>query len=494
MERRDFLRLAGEAAIVGAFASGCSKTGGSGPPTSSGPTPSSPATSSTSSTTTTTRPPTPPTSAEWSRFGRSLDGRLVTPSSASYLVDAESYNPVFDDARPQAIAYVATPGDVSRAIGFGTARSVPISVRSGGHCYGGWSTGPGLVIDVSALSSVSMAKGTGVVSAGSGTRLVDLYGTIAPFGRAVPGGSCPTVGIAGLALGGGLGVLDRKFGLSCDNMVGADIVLASGELVTCDATRHEDLFWALRGAGGGSFGVVTELRFTSHPIGDLGLFTLVWSWQHASAAVRAWQSWAPSGPDELWSNCLLLASQSTPAGSAPVARVTGVYAGSQAGLEAVLAPFVQAVGAAPFTRYVGTAGYLDTMLIEAGCDGDTIAECHLPSENPAGVLSRAPFAARSDIVTSPLDSTGIATLLAAVEKRQSSPVLSGGGVALDASGGAINRVPASATAFVHRDGLYTMQYSANWPASASSSLVLANRSWLSQSWTSMRAHVSGQAY
>ena len=427
-----------------------------------------------------------------SSLARELQGELVLPSSPSYAADAESYNPVFDGARPLAIAYVESARDVVAAVGYGKDRGVPLSIRSGGHCYGGWSTGPGLVIDVSRLSAVSVAAAA--VSAGTGTRLIDLYAALARSGVAVPGGSCPSVGLAGLALGGGLGVLDRKFGLTSDNMVSAEVVLASGDVVTCSSSERTDLFWALRGAGGGNFGVVTSMKLRAHPIGELAIFTLVWPWPSAPQVVAAWQEWAPPGPDELWSNCLLLASQDTPSGVGPVARVTGVYVGSQAALQAEVDNLVAAVGAGPFDHFVGAGGYLDTMLIEAGCGGDSVAECHLPSQQPGGILTRAPFAAKSDFVTARLASGGISTLLAAVEARESSPVLSGGGVALDASGGAINRLAPNATAFVHRDALFSLQYSANWPEGAPGSLVQANRQWLQASWQSMRPYVSGQAY
>lgn len=405
-----------------------------------------------------------------------------------------SYNPVFDGARPQAIAYVASPADVATAIAFGRDHNAALAIRAGGHCYGGWSTGSGLVIDVSLLSEVAFDPSAMTVTAGAGTRLIDFYAGMAPHGVAVPGGSCPTVGLAGLTLGGGVGVLSRKLGLTCDNLLEADMVLATGAQVTANASSHSDLFWALRGAGGGNFGVVTRLGFGVHEIGELALFTLVWPWESAARVVASWQDFVPSAVDELWSNCLLFPTQSTPSGLGPVARVTGVYVGSQSALESELAPFLQAIGAQPFTRFFGSAGYLDTMLIEAGCDGDTVAECHLPTANPAGIEQRQPFSAKSDIVTSRVPQAGIATLLAAVEARHTSPVLSGGGVSLDAAGGAMSRVRPDATAFVHRDAMFVAQYSSTWQTGASPSLLAANRQWLEATWRSMRPFVSGQAY
>jgi FAD/FMN-containing dehydrogenase len=463
-----------------------------------GPTAVGPGTSSTSFPSTTRVATTtvggPPSGADWKSLRSALQGDLVLPSATSYLADAQSYNPVFDRARPQGITYVTSPDDVRAVIAFAREHRVPLAIRSGGHCYGGWSTGTGLVIDVSRLNAVNVDPTARIAAAGAGTHLVDFYAGLAPHALAVPAASCPTVGIAGLTLGGGIGVLGRQFGLTCDNLVEADVVVASGDVVTANATSAPDLFWALRGAGGGNFGVVTALRFAAHRMGDLGLFTLVWEWPDAARIVAAWQAWAPSAPDALWSNCAMIASQVTPAGYAPVVRVTGVYVGSETALEDELQPFLGAVGSEPFTRFVGSATYADTMMIEGGCEGDSVAECHLPSQNPAGILQRAPFAAKSDIVTRPASTAAIRAMMAAVEARQASAVLSGGGIILDASGGAINRVPADATAFAHRDGLFVMQYSASWGTGAATSVVTANRQWLEGAWKSMRNFVSGQAY
>ncbi len=501
MRRRDFLKLAGGAAAGAAVLGSCSSNHSSSS-TSTTTESTTPATTSTtttpnSTTTSTVTPATRPTAADWESLSRSLQGRLVRPSSPSYAVDVESYNPIFDGAHPKAIAYCASAADVASAIRFARQHDIQLSVRSGGHSYGGWSTGPGLVIDVSPMNQVHVNAASGLATVGSGTRLIDLYAALAPHNLAVPGGSCPSVGIAGLTLGGGFGVLGRKLGLTCDSLQSAQVVLASGTTVTCDEGHHSDLFWALRGGGGGSFGVVTSFTFVTHPlgpVGSLGLFTLVWPWSAASAVTEAWQSWAPEAPDALWSNCLLVASQSTPSGDAAAARVTGVYLGAQSNLQVLVDALVSEVGTSPFTNFVGSAGYLDTMQIEGGCEGDSIAACHLPSQNPAGRLTRAPFVAKSNIIDSKLSRSGISALLAAVEQRQSSPVLSGGGVVLDASGGVINRVAPDATAYVHRRALATLQYSANWTVTSPASLVEANRAWIKAAWESMQPFVSSGAY
>jgi FAD/FMN-containing dehydrogenase len=418
----------------------------------------------------------------------------VRPGNPAFAADSVIYNPVFDNITPQAVAICGSPGDVAACIAFVRNHLLPLAIRGGGHSYAGYSTGTGLVLDVSGMAGISVDQAAGSATVGAGARLVDVYSACANAGVAIPGGSCPTVGISGLTLGGGLGVIDRQFGLACDNLLSAEVVLADGSAVTTNARENSDLFWALRGAGGGNFGVVTSFQFRTHPIGSLGLFTLVYEWANAASVLAAWQHFAPQAPNALWSNCLLLASQDTPSGSGPVARVTGVYVGSESELEADLQPFRDAVGASPFTDFVGSAPYLQAMLIEAGCDGDTVSECHLPSENPAGLLTRAPFAAKSDYLGTALPQAGIDVVLAAVERRQTSPILSGGGVAFDAAGGAINSVAPDATAFVHRNQLASLQYSGNWPMGAAASLIAANRAWLASTWQSMRPYASGQAY
>ena len=134
---------------------------------------------------------------------------------------------------------------------------------------------------------------------GAGARLGQVYEDLQDHGLTIPGGTCPSVGVAGLTLGGGLGILGRTYGVTSDRLIGAEIVLADGGILQCDEHHHEDLFWALRGAGAGNFGVVTALVFQAVPAPDATNFHLAWPFSRAGAVIQAWQRWAPTGPDEL---------------------------------------------------------------------------------------------------------------------------------------------------------------------------------------------------
>ena len=136
---------------------------------------------------------------------------------------------------------------------------------------------------------------------GAGARLIELYDAVAARGQGVPAGSCASVGVTGLTLGGGMGVLSRAWGLTCDDLVAARVVTADGQVRDCDEARDADLFWALRGGGGGSFGVVTSLTLRTHSATALAIGFLSWPWSRAAVVVSAWQVWMSRAPDALWS-------------------------------------------------------------------------------------------------------------------------------------------------------------------------------------------------
>ncbi|GAC1480326.1 MAG: FAD-binding oxidoreductase [Ktedonobacteraceae bacterium] len=436
-----------------------------------------------------TKPPSL-TNADWSALARALRGPLVQPDSPQYATARQLFSARFDTVRPAAIAYCTSPADVQACLAFARKFALPFAIRGGGHSYEGYSTTSGLVIDVTRIHAVSI--NAGIATVGAGTRLIDVYGALTQQGLILPAGSCPTVGIAGLTMGGGNGVLGRKFGLTCDNLLSAQVVLANGRVLTCDANHDPDLFWALRGGGGGNFGVATSFTFQTHQVSTLSLFTFTWAWDSAVAVVDAWQNWAPHAPDELWSNCVLIAPADK--GAAPFVVVNGVYVGEVGPLSVQLDQLTSRIAAPPASRYVTGASVLNTMLYEAGCSGKTIGQCHLPSQDPQGQVQRDTSSVKSDYFTTALSRQGIAHLVDAITKRHASSTLGNGGIGMDAYGGALNRVAPDATAFAHRNALFSAQYSASWNASDAASVVAANRAWLNDTWNSMRPFASGGSY
>lgn len=429
--------------------------------------------------------------AAWTDFSHSLQGTLVRPNSPQYATSLLLYHTQFT-TQPAAIAYCATAKDVQTAVNFVRTFKLAVAARSGGHSYAGYSTTTGLVLDVSRMNTVTVDANSGNATIGSGAKLIDVYSALTQYNRILSAGSCATVGIAGLTLGGGIGVIDRKFGLTIDNLLSAQVVLANGQLVTCDASHNADLFWALRGGGGGNFGVVTSFTFRTYPAPILTRFTLTWSWSDAAAVVNAWQNWAPSAPDELWSNCVLVTNNDKSSG--PVVEINGVYVGSEDALNPMLQNLNTSIGSQPVSNYVTTDSVLNVMLYEANCYGKTVAECHLPSQNPQGQLTRDTSQAKSDFFTSKLPANAIDALVNAIAQSQASSVPGGSGIGFDASGGAINRIASDATAFVHRDALFSIQYTGSWTPGASSSTIATNLSWLNNTWQAMRPYASGSAY
>lgn len=435
-----------------------------------------------------------PGPADWAALRRSLSTRdLLRPGEAGYARARLLYDPRFDGQRPAGVAYCAHPGDVAACVAFARAHGTPVAARSGGHSYAGWSGGTGLVVDVTRMNSFDVGPGGRTVTVGAGTCLIDFYERLAAHGLAVPGGSCPTVGIAGLTLGGGVGVLSRAYGLSSDNLEAVQLVTADGRTVTCDSSRNSDLLWACRGGGGGNFGVATSFTFRARRLSRLVLFFLRWPWQQAAAVVAAWQSWAPRAPDALWSNLHL---EATPGGGAPTVQVGGTYLGGVAGARAQLRRLAALVGAPPSAPFVEETSFLDAMLAEAGCADLPAGQCHLPGQARGGALTRVPSQAKSDFFTRPLPASAIRQLVAAVESMRGVRGARGGvgAVAFDAFGGALNRPPADATAFVHRDSLFLAQYSTSWTPGDDERRVARQRAWLRACYGVAHPHASGQAY
>ncbi|MDT7797340.1 MAG: hypothetical protein QOI78_773 [Actinomycetota bacterium] len=413
LDRRAFLRIAGVSA-AGAVAAACSNNGSPVPVSSTAPS-SAPA-----SEVPTSRPPTGP--PNWDDLRTRLTGGLLRPGSDSYNAAKHSFNPLFDSRNPVAVAQAATPEDVQACVQ-GIAGRLSIAARSGGHSYAGYSVPDGgVVIDLSALKKVDV-QGTKAVI-GAGAKLKDVYAALGAAGRALPAGSCPTVGIAGLTLGGGIGVLARKYGLTCDHLSSAQVVTADGKLVTASATSEPDLFWALRGGGGGNFGIVTEFTFDTDPAPNLTVFSLRFPAGSAANVLNAWQQWIPAMPPELWANLVL-------SGGSPVqCRVGGCYVGNAPALNTLLNNLTTNAGARPTQRTVRSLDYLGAMKYFEGSS------------------DRQSFLGSSRIITAPVDA---AKVVALAEGRTGTDLL------IDGLGGKVGEPAKDATAFWHRDALASVQ-------------------------------------
>ena len=228
----------------------------------------------------------------------SFNGRLVGPDDSGYDEARKVYNAMID-RRPAFIAHCTTGDEVSQVIGFARAHDLPIAVRGGGHNGAGLGTvDGGVVIDLSPMKGVRVDPGARRARVGGGATWGDVDRATGEHGLATPSGIIASTGVGGLTLGGGLGHLTRRFGLTIDNLLEAEVVLASGRRVWANAESHPDLFWAIRG-GGGNFGVVTSFVFRLHEVGTVIGGPTFWSLDDAAEVLAAYREFLPAAPREL---------------------------------------------------------------------------------------------------------------------------------------------------------------------------------------------------
>jgi FAD/FMN-containing dehydrogenase len=356
--------------------------------------------------------------------------------------------------------FCENPADVTAAIELARRRGATTSTRSGGHCFAGYSSDGAIVIDVSPMNSVSITGDVATVSAG--TRLGPLYQTLATGHRTIAGGCGATVGISGLTLGGGLGILGRRYGLTCDQVLAAQVVLADGSIIECDEQRDPDLFWALRGAGASFPGVVTSLTFRTLPEPWMTAFHLLWPHIHAANVIEAWQAWLPAVPPELSPSLLITAGQH------PAVNVFGAMLGPESGTANLLDDLVARVGFDP-ARAVGKH-----MPYRQGKDYLAVLGDQMRANWPRPAAEPQLFV-KSEFFARPLPPDAIAALVATLYEDRPA----GEARELDFSpwGGAYTAVPSSATAFVHRDALFLLKHAAEVAGVNGAASGWPTRSW-----------------
>lgn len=405
-----------------------------------------------------------------------LAGDVVVPGAPAYDSVRKPAIARFDDVRPQAVALCRTPADVATSIGFARRAGVGLAVRSGGHCFAGRSSTRGLLLDVGPMSAVAVADG--VITVGAGARLGEIYDALEPHALALAGGCGSTVGIAGLLLGGGHGIMGRRHGLTCDQLLGAELVLADGRAVACDERRHPDLFWALRGAGGGQFGVLTQLTLRAVPAPAATTLHLAWPAARAAAVVDAWQAWAPDARDELAASLLVIAGADPD--EPPAVHVFGALLGDEAEANDLLGDFVARVGARAASVSLREQSYRAAKR--------HLAE-HGPGEEPAAPSHGF---SRSEFFRRPLPADVVAALVEHLAARRAPGQVR----TLDFTpwGGAYNRVRPDATAFAHRSERFLLKHEVAIAAGAPPADRDAARAWLARSWALAHPHGTGGAY
>ena len=229
---------------------------------------------------------------------KTVRGRVITASDSDYD-DARAVYNAMHDRRPGAIVRCADSADVMAVIAAGRESGLDIAIRGGGHSVPGFGTvDDGLVIDLSGINNVQVDADKKVARVGGGATWGDLDHATYPFGLAAPGGIISTTGVAGLTLGGGIGYLTRSVGLSIDNLLSAEVVLADGRQVNASHYQNEDLFWALRG-GGGNFGVVTNFEFQLHEVGDIVGGPLFYEFDAAATVLEGYREYIARAPEQL---------------------------------------------------------------------------------------------------------------------------------------------------------------------------------------------------
>lgn len=378
---------------------------------------------------------------------------MLLPDGGSFAAGKQIFNSLYNGSNPAAVVTVTSQADVEKAVAFAAANKLKIAARGGGHSYIGASAAAGaMVIDLRGLTGgVNFDSATGNVTMPAGTELYAVHQVLAGAGRAVPTGSCPTVGVGGLTLGGGMGADSRHAGLTCDALKSATVVLPSGQTVTASADDHPDLFWALRGGGGGNFGVTTSMTFATFPTADSDVVRVDFTPSSAARVLTGWQTWLAAADRNTWglvdmsvggpqANCHVLAT--CPAGSGP----------------GVADAIKSAVGVQSTGVEHKTLSHMDLVMYLAGGSS---------TSSPRG------FVAGSDVIGT-VNSAAAQAIVAALGKWP--PASGRASVIVDTLSGAVGDIDPAGSAFPWRRQSAVAQWYVETPNSAQAA---AANNWLS---------------
>ena len=371
-----------------------------------------------------------------------LDCEVIRPGDEAYDRARRVWNGAID-RHPALVVRPESARDVAEAVHVARDEGLPLAIRGGGHNVAGHGTcDGGMVIDLRRMRAVRVDRDAGTACVQGGALWSDVDYTTQAYGLAVPGGMISTTGVGGLTLGGGIGWLSRKHGLTCDHLVSARVVTADGELLTVTAEEHPELFWALRG-GGGNFGVVLSFELRLHPVGDVVGGVILQPLEHAAAVLQGWRDAMADAPDALGSVLSFVTVPPSPDLPAElhgrrVLAVGDCFAGPPPDAQRALGP-LRRLGA-PLAERIAVLPYaLRQRLQDPGAPAGL--HNHWRSDHLAGIDDDvvAVLLDRASTMTSPLSQLHVYAL-----------------------GGAIARTPGDATAYAHRSAPFLASGAALW--------------------------------
>lgn len=378
-------------------------------------------------------------------------------------------------ASPSAIVRGASTTAIQQTIQWAQENQVPVHSRSGGHSFEALSSGPGLVIDTRPFNQISIDREAKRCRVGAGVMLGNLIQVLAQAGFALPTGSCATVGVAGLTLGGGMGLSSRSWGLTCDRLVSAKAILADGSSVTLSETENSDLFWAIRGGGGGSYCIVTEFEFSLMRALDVYTFAISWPATYFSRVLRNWEKQILNGSEQINSILKITANSS----GAQEVKIVGqilsqdnLSAPTENEARSLLSDFLgQALLNSATTKRFQRRSFADAATYFAGGEDPPVR-----------------FKSKSSYAYEALSDEGVVAIEDALSELPSRFNLA---LMFDAYGGAIANKATNDTAFFHRKALYSVQYYVQWATDDESSSKLST---MRSVYSKINPHFSGYAY
>ena len=367
-----------------------------------------------------------------------LTGRIVTPDNPDYE-QARTNNNLSIPKFPNKIVFCQKTKDVINALRWVQENNESFRVRSGRHSYENFSlVNDGLIIDVSEMNKIDVNSSAMTAKIEAGANLGKVYRELWEHGLTIPAGTESSVGIVGLTLGGGIGMLSRPFGLTCDNLIEIEMVKASGhlgaELITANKHTNSDLFWACCGGGGGNFGIVTSLTFELHPIIDVSIFSVSWGWEDFEIAFDAWQHWAPYTDESLTSQIELKSKE--------VGEIVaqGIFVGSPSKLKKLLRPLRNA--GSPTNVWIKEVPYIKAVKF-----------FDLPSGNQPALRKRSgSFIERTFPQRAIME---MKELLANAPNKNAT-------IWQQSLRGAVGQIPSNSTAYYYRNALIAQEYLTTW--------------------------------